>query len=124
MNYYFTGYFDMRHKFEKFETNSFGTEMDNAGGLGHSMFGNSEISDTQIINRGASLHERGESVNLAAAQSTEFFTLNDPSNRNQTTTEPFGAPDNAFEDSDGSQGSDDFKPTKKIEGNDEKRTES
>ena len=55
------------NKFEKFETNSFGTEMDNAGGLGHSMFGNSEISDTQIENRGPSLHERGESLNLAPA---------------------------------------------------------
>ena len=33
-------------KNDKSETTSFGTEMDNAGGLGHSFFGGSENSDT------------------------------------------------------------------------------
>jgi len=42
--------------FAKLETSSFGTEMDNHGGLGHSMFGNSEASDTHIVARGPSLN--------------------------------------------------------------------
>ena len=47
---------------------------------------------------------------------TEFFSKNDASTRDQRVTDPFGAPANAMADSDGgSDGSDDFKPTKETE---------